>query len=263
MLLVWAGLTAMSVFGALQVRFAHDPMSWFPGRTIPPRRERVRERAAQRDDVPRGRGRHRATRTACTIRPCSNDLDDLRRFALGFQKGEVFVGKTVSPADVLKEIHQALNENRASATRSADDRKLVAQEFLLFESAGSDDLEKLVDSRFQPGPHDAQVPVPRRDPVRPLSRRARSRASARCSATAQSAQFTGLLVMAGRTIDAVIYSLASSYVLPFLVIAPLMILMIGNIRLGLLSMLPNLAPVIVTLGADGLARACRSTPSRC
>ena len=64
-------------------------------------------------------------------------------------------------------------------------------------------------------------------------------------------KFTGLLTLAGRTIHAVVYSMAASYVFAFLLITPLMIVLIGNLRLGLVSMLPNLAPVIVTLGVMG------------
>ena len=38
---------------------------------------------------------------------------------------------------------QALNENRLSHYRIPDRRDLIAQEFLLFENSGSDDLEDL------------------------------------------------------------------------------------------------------------------------
>ena len=76
-------------------------------------------------------------------------LDELRIYAGSLRRGAISVGKTVSVADVLKEINQALNENRAEYYTIPHDRRLVAQEFLLFENAGSEDLEDLVDSRFQ------------------------------------------------------------------------------------------------------------------
>ena len=118
------------------------------------------------------------------------------------------MGKTVSPADVLKEINQALHENRVESYAIPHDRQLVAQEFLLFENAGSDDLEKLVDSRFQTRAHDPQVPLPRRDPVRPLSRRAGSPVPQVLGGSAD-VKFTGLLMLGGRTIHAIMYSMAS------------------------------------------------------
>ncbi len=248
-LLVWTGITALSVFGALQVRFAHDPMSWFP-EDDPFRvaNEFVNERlnGTMFLEVVVDTGQENGLHDPELLRR----LDEMRRFALGFQKGDVFVGKTVSPADVLKEIHQALNENRREFYAIPDDRELVAQEFLLFESAGSDDLEKLVDSRFSQGRMTLKFPFLDAIQYGPYLDVLEAHFRELLGDRAQP-RFTGLLVMAGRTIDAVIYSMASSYVTSFVVIAPLMILMIGSIRLGLLSMLPNLVPVIVTLGLMG------------
>jgi hypothetical protein len=177
-------------------------------------------------------------------------LDELRRFALGFQKGDVFVGKTISPADVLKEIHQALNENRPEFYAIPQDPELVAQEFLLFESAGSDDLEKLVDQSFSRGRMTLKFPFLDAIQYAPYLDALESRFRGVLGGEVD-LEFTGLLVMGGRTIDAVIYSLAASYVSSFLLIAPLMILMIGSLRLGLASMLPNVIPVVVTLGLMG------------
>jgi predicted RND superfamily exporter protein len=57
--------------------------------------------------------------------------------------------------------------------------------------------------------------------------------------------------VAGRTINAVIRSMAKTYVVALLVITPLMILLIGNLRIGLLSMIPNLAPILAALGLMG------------
>ena len=42
-----------------------------------------------------------------------------------------------------------------------------------------------------------------------------------------------------------------------------MILLIGRVRIGLVAMIPNLTPIILTLGPDGLGRDSRSTPSPC
>jgi predicted RND superfamily exporter protein len=53
------------------------------------------------------------------------------------------------------------------------------------------------------------------------------------------------------TLTAVVYSMAKSYLVAFVVITPLMILLIGNLRIGLLSMVPNLTPILVALGLMG------------
>ena len=70
------------------------------------------------------------------------------RWAESVEMGEVFIGKAISIVDILKETHQALNENRPEFYRLPDERRLLAQELLLFENSGSDDLEDFTDSQF-------------------------------------------------------------------------------------------------------------------
>jgi len=62
---------------------------------------------------------------------------------------------------------------------------------------------------------------------------------------------TGVLPLLARTFEAVIHSMARSYVIAFLVITPLMMFLLASVRLGLLSMIPNLMPIILTLGMMG------------
>jgi predicted RND superfamily exporter protein len=45
--------------------------------------------------------------------------------------------------------------------------------------------------------------------------------------------------------------MARSYALALVIITPLMILLIGNLKRGLLSMIPNLVPIWLTLGLMG------------
>ncbi len=63
---------------------------------------------------------------------------------------------------------------------------------------------------------------------------------------------TGVVAIHSSIIHAMMTSLAIGYTSGFLLIAVLMILTVGNIRLGLLAMIPNLLPIIVALGVMGL-----------
>jgi len=62
---------------------------------------------------------------------------------------------------------------------------------------------------------------------------------------------TGMSALMFRTVVNAIASMAASYIYALIVITILMILLIGHLRIGLLSMVPNLAPIIVTLGIMG------------
>jgi predicted RND superfamily exporter protein len=160
------------------------------------------------------------------------------------------VGKDTSLADVVKEIHQALNGNEERFYRIPDDRKLIAQELLLFENTGSDEIERLVDSQFSMARFSIRVPYV--DPTR--YKAFNDSTVARFQEVLGpdvEIQATGFLAVMSRTITALLESMVRSYILALLIITPLMILLIGSLRTGLASMVPNLTPILITLGLMG------------
>lgn len=60
-----------------------------------------------------------------------------------------------------------------------------------------------------------------------------------------------MIGLLSRTITAAIHSMARSYAIALVVITILMILLIGRVRIGLLSMIPNLTPILLMLGVIG------------
>ncbi len=62
---------------------------------------------------------------------------------------------------------------------------------------------------------------------------------------------TGVVAIQSGIINAMMTSLAIGYTTGFLMIAGLMILTIGELRLGLLAMVPNLLPIVLALGVMG------------
>ena len=58
---------------------------------------------------------------------------------------------------------------------------------------------------------------------------------------------TGVMSLLSRTLEAAIRSAAQSYLIAFCVITLMMIALIGRLGTGLISMLPNLAPIVLTL----------------
>jgi predicted RND superfamily exporter protein len=160
------------------------------------------------------------------------------------------VGKTVSVVDVLKEINQALHNGRADSYAIPGNRDLIAQEFLLFENSGSDDLEKVVDRQFSTARLSAKVPwsdfQTYQGFVQDLGDRARQILPGHAQVTT-----TGMLVLLTESVVALMNSMATSYAIAGVVITLLMILMLGNLKIGLVSMIPNLFPIVVTLGLMG------------
>jgi predicted RND superfamily exporter protein len=248
-LAVSALCVALGVAGATRLRFSWQPMSWFdesaPIRVATELLDRELGGSGSFEllvDAGEDRGLHDPA--------LLHRLDALADFAADFELGGMRAGKTVSAADVLKEIHQALNENRPERYAIPDDRRLVAQEFLLFENTGTDDLEDVVDTRFRLGSFtvrvpdaDAMVTVPYLDAV---AARFEEVLGGRARVT-----MTGSMVINARAFHAMIRGMADSYAIALLVISPLMVLMLGSLRGGLVCMIPNVTPVVLTLGLMG------------
>jgi predicted RND superfamily exporter protein len=152
--------------------------------------------------------------------------------------------------DVVKETHQALNENRPEFYGIPQSRELLAQELLLFENSGSDDLEELVDSQFREARITLKMPFA--DTIHYESFFDRLLVGAEeIFDGAATVTFTGESRLMTWLISTLSISLIKTYALAFSIITPLMILLLGSVRTGLVSMIPNLAPVTVTLGVMG------------
>ena len=179
-------------------------------------------------------------------------IAELNRFAEAFrdENGEQVVGKTTSILNVLQETHQALNGNDPAFYAVPDSRELIAQELLLFENSGSEDLERLVDSRFSKARLSFKVKDKDANKYRVFVTSLEAEAN-RLLGEFGEITTTGTLKMFTQTILLLMESLAVSYTIAGVVITLLMILLLGSVRIGLLSMIPNLAPIMITLGVMG------------
>jgi predicted RND superfamily exporter protein len=238
----------LSIAGATQIRFSHYPLQWFPKDNI------IRTDTEAIDRLMRG------TMTIEVVLDAQEengwyDPNRLQRLEAAvpviekMRHADNYVGKAFTITTILKEINQALNENRADAYNVPDDRNLIAQEFLLFENSGSDDLEDVVDSQF------SKVRFTMKFPFKDAVHHAPfvEMCSRYFEETFPGLRFdvTGMISLLARTISNTITSLTKSYAIAMVVITILMVLLIGRVRIGMLSMIPNLAPILLMLGIIG------------
>jgi predicted RND superfamily exporter protein len=235
--------------GAALLRFSHDPMGWFPEQEdlrVATLFMNERLDGVNAVEVLVDTGVENGVHEPDLL----NRLDAVRAEAARIHRGEWHIGKSVSIADVVKEIHQALNENRPEYHAIPRERELVAQELLLFENSGSDDLADLVDPSLRTARVTLLVPwmdaVAYPALIEDLGARIRA-----VLGEGVPIHVTGLVSVLSKTFRAMLESMARSYVLALLVITPLMILLIGHLGRGLLSMIPNLLPVALMLGGMG------------
>ena len=158
--------------------------------------------------------------------------------------------QTISLADVVKEIHRALHGGDPESYVVPEDRALIAQELLLFEGSGTDDLEEQVDGEYRVGR--ISVRLPWYDAIRYVDFiDAVDARSVEALAEADGVFLAGSLPLVTRAVKTVLYGVLESYAIALAVILVLMILMLGDLRMGLYAMIPNLVPLVLTLGAMG------------
>ncbi len=159
-------------------------------------------------------------------------------------------GKAWALPDVLKETNRALNEDRQSAYRIPDTQELIAQELLLFESSGSDDLEDFTDSTYQTAR--ISILAPFQDAIRYADYTKKLQEYMGQQFPDASVTLTGKIRIFVQIINNAITSMAKSYSIAIVVITLLMIMMVGRLGIGLMSMVANVAPIICILGLMGI-----------
>jgi predicted RND superfamily exporter protein len=241
---------ALSPF-VFQLKFSHNIIEYFPDSMPYPQDLEFIDRnlkGSETLELVLDTGRENGLYDPGRLHRIENFCRDTERI----QRPGITVGKVYAITDVLKETHKALNENDPAFYRIPGDRKVVAQEFFLFENSGSDDLERIVDSQFSKTRITIKTPwvdaAICRDFIRDIEENLRSFGFEEATL-----QVTGLMSLMVRAIIAAIQSMAKSYFIAVVVITILMIILIGDWKLGLLSMIPNLLPIIITMGVMGLS----------
>jgi predicted RND superfamily exporter protein len=176
-----------------------------------------------------------------------NRLDELGAYVAEFEHNGHVLGKTTSVVDIAKETHQALNRNDPSYYAIPQQRKLIAQELLLFENSGADDVERLVDSQFRKARYSISTRFEDGNVMAGVAQKIQTDVEPIMGPGVE-VVVTGASTLIGRAVAATSISLMRTYAVAFAVITPLMMLLIGSLRAGLVSMAPNVLPIALTLG---------------
>jgi len=246
-IVVFSALIAITwTYFASTVQFKHDPLSWQPDNSV------IKISTSRVDhelkgsvtmeviiDTNKENGLYDAELLA--------NIDRLVQEAQTLKTESHFVGKGWSVGDILKEIHRGLHENRAEFYTITKNDALIPQEFLLFENSGSDDLEDLVDSSFSKARVTFKLPWMEAGEYAEISDKLTALLKSELGSDVE-ITVTGMVPLFQRTLAAAMDSMATSYVVAFILIAIMMVILLGSVKIGLVSMIPNVLPIIMTLG---------------
>lgn len=237
------------IYGGTQIKFFHNVVQWFP------EKDAIRVGTETIDNDLRG-----SISLEVVIDTMKENgiydpeflkkVDEITSELEKFEKGDMFVGKAWSLTTIIKEINRALNSNNQEFYFLPDRRNAIAQELLLFENSGSDDISDYTDTQFRK--YRIIIKVPAIDAIQYSAFISYVDNLMKLEFPDYQVKVTGMMAILFSTIKKLISSMVKSYAVALVVITILMILLIGNLKLGLLSMIPNLFPIIAMLGIMGL-----------
>ena len=243
-------IVALALSFALTVRFSHNAMKWLP-EDSPVRiaTELLEEKnsGSVMLEVLIDTGKPNGLHEPEFLSAMDQAADSILKMAVN----QIQAIKVLSLVDVVKEANKALNQDDPAAYVIPDTRQMVAQELALFESSGSDDLQSLTDSTYQIGR--MTILAPFADSILYKDYADQLMAFLKAKLTGASLAFTGNMALFIAVTKLFITSMAKSYVFALVVITVLMVFMVGRIKIGLMSMIANVVPLILIFGIMGIA----------
>lgn len=250
----------VALTGLVQVEFSHDPVRWFPpGDAFREATDTLNETLGgvvalevlfETDEIDGVKDPEFLSALDAVAAANGGYADRWREGQGADSRAQLRVAKTIALTDLLKEIHRALNDDDPAFYALPSERDLVAQELLLFELSGNDDLEDLVDYEYTTARMTLRLPwadaMSYGGFIDGLIGEQRERVGGDVRVVP-----TGRAALLTRTFSAVVDSMIRSYIFAFAAVAPLMMILLGSFRLGAISMIPNIIPIVAALGLMG------------
>ena len=158
---------------------------------------------------------------------------------------------TTSLVEIIKDIHMTMNQNRPEYYRLPLSRELVAQYLLLYEMSGGENLQDWVDYDYR----NLRISVQIKATSTAMTERFKEITSLAEKLFPEGTQIriVGEAPLMMRMVNLLSRGQIKSVTAAFGVITLVMILILGSLRVGLLSMIPNLFPLLVIGGIMGMA----------
>lgn len=168
-----------------------------------------------------------------------------------------YVVKTFSLADIVKDTHQVMQEGRADYYRIPEDARLAAQLLTLFDNANPDDRRQLVSDDYAQTHLSVQLRNKGSYEYTQFFEHIRDDlktefAPFRAQYPNMQVEVTGSLSLMMELIDYISWAQLKSFTFALGIITLLLMVSLGSMQAGLISMVPNLLPAFFTFGVMGL-----------
>lgn len=177
-------------------------------------------------------------------------LREIERVQAEADRQTDMVRKTYSIVDFLKDINQTFHDDDPAYHVIPESRELVAQYLLLYEMSGGEEANDYVSADYSRARLEIRSPLVDSGRMSSLVSRLDGYLAREPTVHAD-ASLTGMGALWLKLMTYITESQIQGFTAAFVAIAVMMCLLFRSVKLGLLSMVPNLTPVFLTLGGMG------------
>ena len=239
-------IMATSLYLALQLGFSFNPLKWIPDDA--PLRATMTQVDQQFDgtipiEIVIDTGEARGIVQKDVLQAIEKANDAFK----DYKTDQVEVGYIASVNDLVREMNRVLHDEKRDAYDIPQDQSEMAQNLFLLELVAGNLLHEYVDQDLQKMRITVMLPW--------VDMKYYTELVAGIDAHYQqylpegvTVESTGIVPLLSFTFTGVVGTTMESYGIAFVLISLLMIVVVGELRLGVISMLPNLAPIVFVLG---------------
>lgn len=160
------------------------------------------------------------------------------------------VKKTFSIVDLIKDINQSFHDGDPAYYSIPESKDLIAQYLLVYELSGGEELHNFVSSDYSRANIEARIRMASSSHMAQLKHEMENYLQENPLQHSK-VEATGIASLWIKLMDYITESQLKGMTLAFAVIALMMCFIFRSVKVGLISMIPNLAPVLFTLGLIG------------
>lgn len=179
----------------------------------------------------------------------TDTLEKIQAFA---DSKEYIVNKTFSVNDIIKDVNSSMNNNSKKFYRIPDGDNMIAQYLLLYEFSGGKELERMVSADLSTARLTIYVKAEDSNTYINFYNDIKSYIES-VIPEEYSYKITGHSFMDVSSAKLMIKTMTNSLALAIIVICIIMIIVFRSFKIGFLSMVPNIFPVLFALGFLGLS----------
>ncbi|WP_425101107.1 efflux RND transporter permease subunit [Tropicibacter sp. S64] len=241
-----AGVTLAAALGIFNLSYSHNSLLWLP------QDNQARQSTEFIDDTFHGTVNLEMVITPTTGYDFRDEtlLKTVEETALGsYAAVDIPIGRHTSIISFLEETNQAINDGDLAA-RTIPGQEEIWDQLLLLEGQGIDDMKRYVSMDYSSGRVSFQTPWLEAKLYTDVIETIETRFETALGDTAK-VESTGLIALLAKTSKKVLDSMTVSYAIALTLVTGMMVLALRSVGLGLVSMVPNVAPFVVLLGVMG------------